>query len=347
MKGRRTGQGRTSRSAPELASGRPTLEDVARRAGVSTATVSRVINTPKKVAEDTVLRVQSAIAQTGYVPNLLAGGLASNRSRLVAAIIPSIASSIFNDTMEAMSRALSNEGYLVMLALLDDGPGHGTILDAVLGRRPDGLILTSIEDDEATRSKLKRSGSPIIETWALPSNPIDLAVGFSHRTVGKEVARHVRSLGYKRPLLLSAGMRRASERTEAFARAWVRLGGAEPARLIVESPMRYGPARSSLGAFLDGGGKADIVVCSSDWLADASVLEAKARGMAVPKDIAVFGFGDMHMSSEGALPLSTVRIDGAAIGHTAAAMLLERAAGRAIKEPIVDIGFEIIDRQSS
>jgi LacI family gluconate utilization system Gnt-I transcriptional repressor len=142
-------------------------------------------------------------------------------------------------------------------------------------------------------------------------------------------------------------MRRASERTEAFARAWVRLGGAEPARLIVESPMRYGPARTSLGAFLDGGGKADIVVCSSDWLADASVLEAKARGMMVPKDIAVFGFGDMHMSSEGALPLSTVRIDGTAIGRTAAAMLLDRAAGRAVKDPIVDVGFEIIDRQSS
>jgi LacI family gluconate utilization system Gnt-I transcriptional repressor len=347
MKGRRTGQGRTSRAAPESVAGRPTLEDVARRAGVSTATVSRVINTPKKVAEDTVSRVQAAIAQTGYVPNLLAGGLASNRSRFVAALVPSIASSIFNDTMEAMSRALSSEGYLVMLGLMDEGPGHAAILDAVLGRRPDGLILTSIEDDEATRGKLKRSGSPIIETWALPSNPIDLAVGFSHRDVGREVARHVRGLGYKRPLLLSAGMRRASERTEAFARAWVRLGGPEPARLIVESPMRYGPARSSLGAFLDGGGKADIVVCSSDWLAEASVLEARARGMAVPKDIAVFGFGDMHMSSEGALPLSTVRIDGAAIGHTAAAMLLERAAGRTVKEPIVDIGFEIIDRQSS
>src|SRR5262249_52295629 len=150
-----------------------------------------------------------------------------------------------------------------------------------------------------------------------------------------------------RPLLLSAGMRRASERTEAFARAWVKLGGAEPARLIVESPMRYGPARSVLGAFLDGGGKADIAVCSSDWLADASVLELQARGLRVPKDLAVFGFGDMHVSTEGAIPLSTVRIDGAAIGHTAAAMLLDRAAGRPVKESVVDIGFRIVDRDSA
>ena len=71
------------------------------------------------------------------------------------------------------------------------------------------------------------------------------------------------------------------------------------------------------------------------------------EGMSVPDDLAVFGFGDMHMSSEGALPLSTVRIDGAAIGHTAAAMLLERAAGRTVKEPVVDVGFQIIDRKSA
>ncbi|HEV7692582.1 MAG TPA: LacI family DNA-binding transcriptional regulator [Hyphomonadaceae bacterium] len=337
----------TGRKAKPSSDAQPTLEDVARRAGVSTATVSRVVNTPGKVAKATVERVQAAIAKTGYVPNLLAGGLASSRSRFVAALVPSIASSVFNDTMEAMSRALTEEGYLVMLALLDEGPGHAGVLDAVLGRRPDGVILTSIEDDDAIRLKLKRSGSPIIETWGLPANPIDLAVGFSHRDVGRDVARHVKDLGYKRPLLLSAGMRRARERTEAFARAWVKLGGAEPAKTFVESPTRYRPAREALRGFLDAGGKPDIVICSSDWLADACVVEARARGMKVPSDLAVFGFGDTHASSEGAVPLSTVRIDGAQIGHAAARMLLDRAAGRKITDPIVDVGFEILDRESA
>ena len=325
----------------------PTLQDVARRAGVSTATVSRVINMPDKVAKATVERVQAAIAKTGYVPNLLAGGLASSRSRFVAALVPSIASSVFNDTMEAMTRALSEEGYLVMLALLDEGPGHTAVLDAVLGRRPDGVILTSVEDDDAIRLKLKRSGSPIIETWGLPANPIDLAVGFSHSDVGQTLARHVRGLGYKKPLLLSAGMRRARERTEAFARSWVKLGGAEPAKTFVESPTRYKPAREALRGFLDAGGKPDIVICSSDWLADACVVEARARGMKVPVDLAVFGFGDTQASSEGAVPLSTVKIDGAMIGHAAARMLLDRASDRKIADPIVDVGFEILDRESA
>src|SRR5690606_24060219 len=99
--------------------------------------------------------------------------------------------------------------------------------------------------------------------------------------------------------------------------------------------------------YLDGGGKADIVICTSDWLADASIMEALARGLSVPRDLAVFGFGDMHVSTESVIPISTVRIDGSKIGHTAAAMLLERAAGRTIKDPVVDVGFEIIDRQSA
>src|SRR5690606_7791422 len=224
MKGRRTGRRHTtSRGAPKSHSGnaRPTLEDVARRAGVSTATVSRVINTPGKVAESTVSRVRSAIEQTGYVPNLLAGGLASNRSRLVAALVPSIASSIFNETIETMTHALSDEGYLTMLALLDNGPRHVATLDAVLGPRPDGLIITSIEDDALIRAKLQQSGSHIIETWGLPRDPIDLAVGFSHRDVGRDTARRVRAMGYKRPVILSASMRRALERAESFARTWV------------------------------------------------------------------------------------------------------------------------------
>lgn len=326
---------------------RPTLEDVARRAGVSTATVSRVINMPGKVAAETVERVQSAIAQTGYVPNLLAGGLASNRSRFVAAMVPSIASSIFNDTMEAMTRALANEGYLVMLALLDEGPGHGATLDAVIGRRPDGIILTSVEDDEPTRVKLAMSGSPIIETWALPSKPIDLAVGFSHRQVGKELAAHVRAKGYKRPFLISSSMRRAKERTEAFVKAWTKAGAAEPPAAWVQNPMLYGPARGALGGFLDKGGKADVVICSSDWLADACLLEAQQRGLKVPKSLAVFGFGDMHASLDGPMPLSTVKIDGSEIGRHAASMLLERAAGRTVKKPVVDVGFEIVDRESA
>ncbi len=299
------------------------------------------------VAQETVDRVRLAIDETGYVPNLLAGALASNRTRLVTALVPSIASSIFNDTMEEMTRALSEEGYLVMLSLLDDGPGHSITLDAVLGRRPDGVILTSIEDDAVIRRKLQESGAPIIETWALPAEPIDLAVGFSHTRVGRELAAHLHKRGYRRPLLLSAEMRRARERSQAFANAWTKLNGGDVGRLTVASPMRYGPARAELGRFLDEGGEADVVVCTSDWLADACAIEARARGMKVPDDLAVFGFGDLHLASEGPLPLSTVRIDGAAIGGHAASMLLDRAAGREIEKPVVDVGFEIIDRESA
>ena len=110
------GKGHDGETKPS-SDAQPTLEDVARRAGVSTATVSRVDQHARQGRRRRSSACRRAIAKTGYVPNLLAGGLASNRSRFVAALVPSIASSVFNDTMEAMSRALSEEGYLVMLAL--------------------------------------------------------------------------------------------------------------------------------------------------------------------------------------------------------------------------------------
>lgn len=326
---------------------RATLSDVARRAGVSAATVSRTINSPGMVAEKTVARVQQAIAETGYVPNLLAGGLAGQKSRFVAALVPSIASSILNETMEAMTWALADEGILTMLALLDEGPGHAAMLDAVLGRQPDGVILTSIENDETTRTKLRRSGATIIETWALPQDPIDLAVGFSHAAVGEALARYVWACGYRRPFSLYAAMTRARERAEAFARTWSELGGGEVAHCETPDPTQYGPARRQIGERLETGESPDVVVCSTDWMADAVVLELRARGVAPADEVGVVGFGDMHVASEGAVALSTVRIDGAQIGARAAQMLLARAAGEEIPEPVVDIGFEIIGRAST
>jgi len=120
-------------------------------------------------------------------------------------------------------------------------------------------------------------------------------------------------LGYRRPFLISADMRRARERTEAFAAAWRRLTGKEPVLALAPDPSHYQPARNALAKMLDDGGRPDIVVCSSDALADACVIEARVRKMRIPDDLAVFGFGDMHASAEGVMSLSTVRIDGAII----------------------------------
>jgi hypothetical protein len=150
----------------------PRLEEVASLAGVSTATVSRFLNNPAMVAQQTAQRVQAAIVETGYLPNLNAGALASNRSRLIAALVPDIAQSIFNDTMEAMIEQLSADGNSVVMSLT--GPDNRRLeaqIDAALSRRVDAIILTGIVSDVETRKRLKSQSATVIETGACPRTP--------------------------------------------------------------------------------------------------------------------------------------------------------------------------------
>ena len=130
----------------------PKLEDVAARAGVSPATVSRFYNNPTVVATSTADRIRKAVAETGYVPDLIAGGLASRRSRLVAVLVPEIAHSIFNDTIEEMVNELSRDGLIVMLGLTGaDDSGMSELIDAALARRAEGVILSGSIATEAMR----------------------------------------------------------------------------------------------------------------------------------------------------------------------------------------------------
>ena len=121
----------------------PRLDDVATRAGVSTATVSRFFNNPEMVAPETADRIRKAVEETSYIPNLVAGGLASNRTRLVAALVPEIAHSIFNETMQAMIDELSDDGLTVMLGLTGYGDERMLkLINAAIGRRVDAIIMT-------------------------------------------------------------------------------------------------------------------------------------------------------------------------------------------------------------
>src|ERR1700683_597516 len=185
----------SKRSALPERSARPaissaTIDEVAAAAGVSTATVSRFFNSPEKLKEKTAKRVRDAVNRIDYIPNLLAGGLASNRSRLVAAVIPAMTQSIFASTIQALTDSLANEGYSVMLGLTGNADEHvRQQLVSIIGRRPDGIILTGPTLDTAARRQLRGTGITTIETWDLPADPIDLVVGLSHEAVGVAVGR--------------------------------------------------------------------------------------------------------------------------------------------------------------
>jgi LacI family gluconate utilization system Gnt-I transcriptional repressor len=326
----------------------PRLDDVARLAGVSTATVSRYLNNPEVVAKATAQRIREAVETTGYLPNLNAGALASSRSRLIAALVPDIAQSIFNDTMEAMIERLGADGNSVVMSLT--GPDNHRLeaqIDAALSRRVDAIILTGIVGDSDLRNRLRRQAVSVIETWDLPEDPIDVAVGFSHAQAGTEMARFLRNRGYRRPHMVVPRSTRSERRASSFALEWTKENGAEPTRLNVNVPSHFGQGRLAFRGLSDLPEQPDVVVCGSDWIAQGLIVEALAAGVRVPDQLAVTGFGNLRLAGDMRPTITSVDVDGARIAAEVNRILRLRAADMPVSERHIDIGFRIIARESA
>jgi len=333
---------------PSPAARRPvrlTVHDVARVAGVSAMTVSRAINTPERVPATTLSKVQAAIAKTGYVPNLLAGGLRSNKSRLVAALVPTLAGPVFNETVQALTAAFTESGYQVMLGQTGYAHTHEDgLLGAIIGRRPDGIVLTGVNHSTETRRRLLASGIPVVETWDLTPTPIDMLVGFSHTAVAEAVCRRLHAAGRRRLAVIGADDERATRRGAAFVATALALGLAEPAVHTVAAPTTLGSGREGLRALLRTHPDIDAIFCSSDLLALGVLTECQALRIDVPGRFAVIGFGDLDFARDLHPALTSVRVDGSRIGREAARCIVERAEGRVVPQNVIDIGFTIVER---
>ncbi|MBA3624172.1 MAG: LacI family DNA-binding transcriptional regulator [Methylibium sp.] len=347
-----TTTGFTVSRRPRRGAGGITLGDVARLAGVSPITASRALNTPDQVAPETLARVREAVARTGYVPNRLAGGLASARSRLVAAVVPTITGPVFMEMVQSLTTALADAGYQLMLGQSGYTESReDALLEAIIGRRPDGIVLTGIMHSSEGRRRLLASGIPVVETWDLTPTPIDMLVGFSHANAAAAVVRHLHAKGCRRLALLSGDDERALRRNRGFVEEALALGVAHDAAQIavhlVPAPTTLGSGRAGLARLLEEAPDVDAVFCSSDLLALGVLTEAAARGIAVPRQISVVGFGDLAFAGDTHPALSTVRIDGTGIGQRAARFIVDRAEGRPAGEKVVDVGFRIVERASS
>ncbi len=329
-------------------SGAITLRDVAKLAGVAPITASRAVNTPEQVSADVLKKVLDAVQRTGYVPNRMAGGLASSRSRLIAAVVPSTVMSVFMETIESLNGGLFDAGYQLMLGQSGYSSAHEELLlEAVIGRRPDGIFLTGILPPGKSRTRLLASGIPVVETWDLTPTPIDMLIGFSHSDIGREVANFLLNKGRKRLALVRADDERAGRRATAFAEA-VSLHGHQNVFVVnVGDSRSLKSGREAMVRILHDAPDVDAIFCSSDLLALGVMTEARAQGVAVPERVAIVGFGDVPFLSDMVPSLSTVRINGADIGRQAARFLIDRAEGRAVDPRVVDVGFAIIERDTT
>jgi len=336
-------------AAPRLES--ITLVDVARVAGVAPMTVSRALHRPELVRSETHKKVLDAVKKTGYVPNMLAAGLTSSKSRLVAILLPTIANSIFSDTVQFLMDHLTASGYQSLLGLTGYSvEREEVLLSTLLGRRPDAIVLAGSTHSEVTIQRLERANIPVVEIWDLPPAPLYMVVGFSHEQVGIAIARHLVAKQYKRFGIICLDDMRGLRRCRSVANELAKLGFADVPFEIVHVPATLAGGRAGLRRLLDKH-VLDVVVCSSDTVAQGVLAEAASRGMQVPRELAVMGFGDLNTAAEVFPALSTVRIDGEKIGKATAEELLKRlnsdikVSNR--KPARIDVGFEIIARASA
>jgi len=321
-----------------------TLHDVARAAGVSLITASRALGNPALVSPRTIARVREAVDATGYLPNLLAGGLRSRRSRTVAALVPAISVQQFLPTVQALTEALHAAGYQVILG--QDGYDHSredALLHTMLGRQPDGIVVTGLVQSEKMRDTLRRLGVPVVETWDLCCDPVDMLVGFSHRQVGAAVAAYFQGRGWDRLGIATGDDQRATIRRDAFTAA---VGRPLPTA-VVPAPSSLALGRRAACELLALDPQLRAVYCSSDQLAQGVMVEALARGLRVPQDIAICGFGDADFAAHTQPSMTSVQVDGAGIGRRAAAFILARCQGETVAQPVVDMGFRIVEREST
>lgn len=325
-----------------------TLSDVARLAGVSPITASRALNNLSSVAPETAQRVRDAALSLAYVPNLLAGGLASRRSRLVTAVIPTTINPVFSEMIDALRRELLARHYQLMLGLSDYAASNeDDLLATIVSRRPDGIVLTGVGHSPALRRMLASVKIPVVETWDLAPDPIDMLVGFSNVDIGKAAARYLIAKGRLRPVLIVADDQRAQARRRGFETVAQEHGLAVDA-VTLSTPTSYKKGREGLVRALAARPDVDSVFCTSDSLAIGVLFEAIARGIGVPERLAVMCFGNLNATAETVPPLTTVAVDGAMIGCETAKLLAARMDGEAPAHPrVLDVGFQIIARASA
>lgn len=328
----------------EPASRAATLHDVARAAGVSPITASRALGNPGVVSKATIAKVQAAAEATGYVPNLLAGGLKSRRSLMVAVIVPALGVSQFLPTLQTLTSELAASGYQLVLGQTVYDPAiEASVVHALIGRQPDGVVVTGLVQSAAARERLQRAGVPVVETWDLGDRPIDMLVGFSHLAVGRAVGRYFLDKGWQHIGIASGDDHRARLRRDGFQAAL----GREVPTAFVPAPSNLERGRRALADLLAQQPRLDAVCCSSDQLAHGVMVEASARGLRVPEDLAVCGFGNADFSAHMVPSITTVHVDGPEIGRLAARMVIDRCKGEPVAQPVIDVGFRLVERQST
>lgn len=329
----------------------PTVQDVARAAGVSTATVSRALNQPDSVRPALRAQVLQAVQRLGYVAHAGARAMSLKRSGTVGCIVPTIDNAIFANGLQAFQRRMAEAGRVVLLAISDYDPVQEQAqAQALLARGVDALAFTGTSQLPGLIALLQQRGLPWVHTGAFPSPTGTACVGFRNREAMARAVRYLLDLGHRRIGMLAGITRdndRAAERVAGVREALAQAGLELPARWLVESPYVTQAAREATRQLLHGPMRPTALLCGNDVLAFGALLEAAALGVEVPADLSVVGFDDLDLARQWRPALTTVHVPTEAMWTLAADYLLG-ALQAGTTEPVQrEIEVELVVRAST
>ena len=276
-----------------------TLRDVSEASGVSEMTVSRVLRNRGDVSEATRERVLQAARALGYVPNKIAGALASQRVNLVGVVIPSLSNMVFPEVMTGISEVLEDTGLQPVVGVTNYAPDREeAVIYEMLSWRPTGLIVAGLEHSEAARAMMAQAGVPIVEIMDIDGTPIDSAVGISHRRAGRQMAEAIIAAGYRRIAFLGTQMpndHRAKKRLEGFEEALAKAGLSLADREFYSGGSALLKGREMTEAILARSPDVDFLYYSNDMIGAGGLLYCLEKGLDVPGKIGLAGFNGVEL----------------------------------------------------
>ncbi len=327
----------------------PTLEDVARAAGVSTATVSRCLNEPGKVSEKTRDHVMQAVSKLNYSPNFGARAIAANRTGIFGAVIPTMENAIFARGIEAFQKSLvEKNGTTLVASSAYDPENEARLIRTMVARGADGLLLIGTERDPEIYTFLADRNIPTVIAWACSADPNQAYVGFDNRAASERLVAHAIGMGHRTFACISAPTAtndRARDRVLGARQAITTAGLDAAAMPIVETDYSIENGRSAFRQIAATASLPSLIICGNDVLAVGAIQAATAAGLDVPGDVSIIGFDDIELATVISPALTTVHVPHREMGRLAGDTLYSLVKDAA--EPIrIELETRLVERQS-
>ncbi len=327
----------------------PTLDDVARVAGVSTATVSRCLNAPERVVEATRKRVMSAVKSLDYTPNFAARVMAAKRTFTIGAIIPTMDNAIFARGLQAFQEELHARGYTLLVSSSAYRPDtEEEQIRMLVARGADGLLLIGHDRSAPIYDYLERQQVPALAAWSYIEDGRIPSVGFDNRKAMQVLAEEVFTLGHRKIAMISGiskGNDRARMRIEGL-RDVVRAHGLDAdAMPLIETPYEIESGAEAFTKLMSAPDRPTVVLCGNDVLAVGALIGAERMGLTVPSDVSITGFDDIELARIAHPALTTVHVPHREMGRKAAEVLIDMVEDK-VDGASVDLRTHIEMRQS-